>query len=138
MIQYRNKLSKLNCSDYISQKNAFKLQLIICRIFKVYRHFNSAVYYSLKIERVRELLLSNKMNLSEITYQLNYSSVSHLSKQFKMVTGICPSSLIKHGHSNKKKCSSQFSRSIRLPYIIFLVIFYLRRINTVSLIIIHK
>ncbi|MBU2062755.1 MAG: AraC family transcriptional regulator, partial [Bacteroidetes bacterium] len=41
-----------------------------------------------KIERAKELLLGNEHSLSEIAYQLNYSSVAHLSKQFKKVTGL--------------------------------------------------
>ncbi len=44
-----------------------------------------------KIERVKELLLYDKLNLTEISYRLNYSSVAHLSNQFKSVTGLTPS-----------------------------------------------
>jgi AraC-like DNA-binding protein len=43
-----------------------------------------------KIERVKELLLYNELNLTEISYKLNYSSVAHLSNQFKKVTGLSP------------------------------------------------
>ncbi|MEO6524060.1 MAG: AraC family transcriptional regulator [Mucilaginibacter sp.] len=44
-----------------------------------------------KTERVKELLVYNQLSLSEIAYQLNYSSVAYLSNQFKQVTGITPS-----------------------------------------------
>jgi len=44
-----------------------------------------------KIEKVKELLMYDEMNLTEIAYQLNYSSVGHLSNQFKKVTGFTPS-----------------------------------------------
>jgi len=44
-----------------------------------------------KIEKVKELLAYNEMNLNEISYKLNYSSVAHLSAQFKKVTGLTPS-----------------------------------------------
>ncbi|MFM2286839.1 MAG: hypothetical protein RLZZ543_2336, partial [Bacteroidota bacterium] len=44
-----------------------------------------------KIERVKELLLYDELNLTEISYKLNYSSVAHLSSQFKKVTGLSPS-----------------------------------------------
>ena len=44
-----------------------------------------------KIERVKQLLLINELTLTEIAYQLNYSSVSHLSTQFKNSTGLTPS-----------------------------------------------
>ena len=44
-----------------------------------------------KIERVKELLVYNELTLSEIAYQTGYSSVAHLSAQFKQVTGLTPS-----------------------------------------------
>ena len=44
-----------------------------------------------KIEKVKELLLYDEMNLTEISYELNYSSLAHLSAQFKKVTGLSPS-----------------------------------------------
>lgn len=44
-----------------------------------------------KIERVKELLVYNELNLTEIAYQMHYSSVAHLSSQFKKVTGLTPS-----------------------------------------------
>jgi len=48
-----------------------------------------------KIEKVKELLMYNEYNLTEISYKLNYSSVAHLSNQFKKVTGYSPSSFKK-------------------------------------------
>jgi len=44
-----------------------------------------------KVERVKELLLYNELSISEISYKLNYSSVAHLSTQFKKITGLTPS-----------------------------------------------
>jgi YesN/AraC family two-component response regulator len=44
-----------------------------------------------KIEKVKELLIYNELTLTEISYKLNYSSVAHLSNQFKKVTGLTPS-----------------------------------------------
>lgn len=44
-----------------------------------------------KIERVKELLVYNELNLTEIAYQMHYSSVAHLSTQFKKITGLTPS-----------------------------------------------
>jgi AraC-like DNA-binding protein len=48
-----------------------------------------------KIERVKELLIYNELSLSEIAYQMGYSSVAHLSSQFKQVTGLTPSAFKK-------------------------------------------
>ena len=44
-----------------------------------------------RIEKVKELLMYDELNLSEIAYKLGYSSVQHLSQQFKKVTGLTPS-----------------------------------------------
>lgn len=44
-----------------------------------------------KIEKVKELLMYDEYNLTEISYKLNYSSVAHLSNQFKKITGLSPS-----------------------------------------------
>ncbi|MDN5288563.1 MAG: helix-turn-helix protein [Mucilaginibacter sp.] len=48
-------------------------------------------YIAQKIERVKELLVYNELSLSEIAYQMGYSSVAYLSAQFKQVTGMTPS-----------------------------------------------
>lgn len=50
-----------------------------------------------KIEKAKELLVYNEMNLSEIALQLGYSSVAHLSAQFKKVTGLTPSAFKAQG-----------------------------------------
>lgn len=59
-----------------------------------------------KIEKVKELLVYDELNLSEISYKLGYSSVAHLSTQFKKVTGLTPSHFKKlgglHRHSLDK------------------------------------
>jgi len=45
---------------------------------------------SLKIERIKELILFDELTLTEISYKLRYSSVGHLSNQFKKITGLSP------------------------------------------------
>lgn len=44
-----------------------------------------------KIEKIKELLIYDELNITEISYKMNYSSVAHLSKQFKQITGLTPS-----------------------------------------------
>jgi len=57
-----------------------------------------------KIEKVKKLLLTEELHLSEIAYQMNYSSVSHLSSQFKKITGIRASDFrLMKMHSNKSR-----------------------------------
>ncbi len=55
-----------------------------------------------KIEKVKELLVYDELTLNEISYQLGYSSVQHLSNQFKKVTGLTPSYFKKMKHHNRK------------------------------------
>lgn len=55
-----------------------------------------------KIERVKELMLYDELNLTEISYKLNYSSVSHLSSQFKKVTGLTPTFFKRLKHARQK------------------------------------
>lgn len=55
-----------------------------------------------KIEKVKELLVYDELNLSEISFKLGYSSVAHLSAQFKKVTGLTPTHFKKKGHKYRK------------------------------------
>ena len=55
-----------------------------------------------KIERVKELLVYDEMNLSEIAFELDYSSLSHLSHQFKKITGLTPSHFKNIGGQKRK------------------------------------
>ncbi len=55
-----------------------------------------------KIEKVKEWLVYDELNLSEISYKLGYSSVQHLSSQFKKITGMTPSNFKKMGPSHRK------------------------------------
>ena len=55
-----------------------------------------------KIEKVKELLVYNELSLNEISFQLGYSSVQHLSNQFKKITGLTPSHF-KKLKENKRK-----------------------------------
>ncbi|HET9135016.1 MAG TPA: AraC family transcriptional regulator [Candidatus Kapabacteria bacterium] len=84
-------LESVNLSDYLSKKLNYS-----------YGHltslFSEATYMSIahftmmqKIERIKELLLEKELTLTEISYRLNYSSVAHLSNQFKKITGLTPS-----------------------------------------------
>ena len=59
-----------------------------------------------KIERIKELLVYDELTLSEIAFQLAYSSVAHLSAQFKKVTGLTPSHFKKLGGKSRKPIDS--------------------------------
>jgi AraC-like DNA-binding protein len=91
MVHYTDELPKVNYSDYISEK----LSLDYTHISKIFSEVKGITIEQFiiahKIERVKELLLYDELNLTQISYMLNYSSVSHLSRQFKKVTGLTPS-----------------------------------------------
>lgn len=91
MIHYSNELPKVNYSDYISQKLDYDYTYLSNTFSEVKGITIQQFIIINKIERVKELLLYDELNLSEIAYKLHYSSVAHLSNQFKKVTGLSPS-----------------------------------------------
>ena len=91
MIHYSDELPKRNDSDYISEKLNYDYTYL-SNIFSEVKGITIQQYIIMhKIERVKELLLYDELSLTEIAYQLHYSSVAHLSNQFKKVTGLTPS-----------------------------------------------
>lgn len=91
MVQNKNNQLKTNLSDYLSRELNHDYTYITNLFTQVEGTTIEQYFIAQKIERVKELLVYDEMSLSEISYQLNYSSVSHLSKQFKKVTGLTPS-----------------------------------------------
>jgi len=91
MIHYADELPQKNYSDYISEKLGYDYTYL-ANIFSEVMGINIQQYIiTHKIEKVKELLLYDELNLTEISYKLNYSSVAHLSNQFKKITGLSPS-----------------------------------------------
>ncbi len=91
MIHYSDELPKVNYSDYISEKLSYDYTYL-SNIFSEVKGTTIQQFIILhKIEKVKELLLYDELNLSQIAYKLHYSSVAHLSNQFKKVTGLTPS-----------------------------------------------
>ncbi len=97
MIHYSDELPKENYSDYISKKLTYDYTYL-SNIFSEVKGTTIQHFIIVhKIEKVKELLLYDQLNLSEISYKLHYSSVAHLSNQFKMITGLSPSFFKKLG-----------------------------------------
>ena len=91
MIHYSEELPKVNYSDYISGKLDYDYTYL-SNVFSEEKGITIQQYIiNNKIERVKELLLYDELNLTEISYRLHYSSVAHLSNQFRKITGISPS-----------------------------------------------
>jgi AraC-like DNA-binding protein len=91
MIHYTDELPKLNYSDYISEKLGYDYTYLSNLFSEVKGSTIQQFIIMHKIEKVKELLLYDELNLTEISYKLHYSSVAHLSNQFKKITGLSPS-----------------------------------------------
>ncbi len=90
MVHYTEEMPKVNYSVYISEKLGYDYTYL-ANIFSEVKGITIEYFIiAHKIERVKELLLYNELTLTEISYLLNYSSVAHLSNQFKKVTGLTP------------------------------------------------
>jgi len=90
MVHYCDEPPKTNFSDYLSKKLNHDYTYLSNLFSEVCGITIEHYIIAHKIERVKELLLYDELNLTEISYLLNYSSVSHLSAQFKKVTGLTP------------------------------------------------
>lgn len=106
MVHYEEELPKTNFSVYLSKKLNHDYTYLSNLFSEVkgitIEHF--IIFH--KIERVKELLVYNELTLSEIAWKMHYSSVSHLSNQFKKVTGLTPSYFKKMKHKRLKVLES--------------------------------
>ena len=91
LIHYSDNLTVLNYSDVISQKLGYDYKYL-SNIFSEVKGMTIQQFIIIhKIERIKELLLYDELNLSEISFKMGYSSVAHLCNQFKKITGLTPS-----------------------------------------------
>lgn len=90
LIHQTNDLPKINFSEYISDKLKHDYTYLANLFSEVTGETIEHYIIAHKIEQVKDLLLYDELNLTEISYKLNYSSVAHLSNQFKKVTGLTP------------------------------------------------
>lgn len=102
MVHYSDELPKVNYSDFISEKLHYDYTYLSNTFAEVKGITIQQFIIINKIERVKELLLYDELNLTQISYKLHYSSVAHLSNQFKKITGISPS-FFKKLRKNRKE-----------------------------------
>lgn len=93
---------KVNLSDYLSDILHLDYTYISNQFSEAEGTTIEKFFIAQKIERVKELLAYNELSLSEISMRLNYSSVAHLSAQFKKVTGVTPSQYRQNGEGTRK------------------------------------
>jgi AraC-like DNA-binding protein len=91
MIHEADELPEINYSEYISQKMQHEYNSLAAIFAEVKGITIQQFIIYHKIERAKELLLYNDFSLTDIAYKLHYSSVAHLSSQFKKITGLSPS-----------------------------------------------
>jgi AraC-like DNA-binding protein len=90
MVHDSNDMIKINHSNYISERLNLDYTYL-SNVFSEVKGITIQQYIIMhKIEKVKELLMYHELNLTEIAYRLNYSSVAHLSNQFKKITGFTP------------------------------------------------
>lgn len=90
-VHYSDEPLTVNFSEYLSQKLNYDYTYLANLFSEVQGTTIEKFLIAHKIERVKELLVYNELNLTEIAYRMHYSSVAHLSAQFKKVTGLTPS-----------------------------------------------
>ena len=102
LVQNQNNQLDRTLSEYLSDE-LHQDYSALSNLFSEVEGITIEKYYILqKIEKVKELLVYDELTLSEIAFQLNYSSVSYLSNQFKKVTGLTPSHFKKLGTIKRK------------------------------------
>ena len=91
MVHHTQEAIKTNFSDFISAKLNYDYTYLSNLFSEVQGTTIEQFIISHKIERIKELMIYGELNITEIAWQMNYSSVAHLSNQFKKVTGLSPS-----------------------------------------------
>jgi AraC-like DNA-binding protein len=91
MVHYTDTLPKINFSNYLSEKLDYDYTYLSNLFSETEGTTIEHFILTHKIERVKELIIYDELNLTEIAFKLHYSSVSHLSNQFKKITGLTPS-----------------------------------------------
>lgn len=91
MVHYTDELPKVNFSDYLSEKLNHDYTYMANLFSEIQGTTIEKFIITHKIERVKELIIYDEVNLTEIAWMMHYSSVAHLSNQFKKITGLTPS-----------------------------------------------
>lgn len=90
LVHYNDDQIKINLSVYLSEKLNFNYTYLANLFSEVKGITIEQFYLAHKIEKVKELLIYDELNLTEIAWKMHYSSVAHLSNQFKKMTGLTP------------------------------------------------
>ncbi|MFA9192702.1 helix-turn-helix transcriptional regulator [Flavobacterium sp. FZUC8N2.13] len=91
MVHHSDDIIKVNFSDYLSEKMNHDYTYLSNLFSEVQGTTIEQFIISHKTERIKELIIYGEHNITEIAWKMGYSSVAHLSSQFKKVTGLSPS-----------------------------------------------
>ncbi|MBN1924211.1 MAG: helix-turn-helix transcriptional regulator [Prolixibacteraceae bacterium] len=91
LVHYTEEQIKVNLSDYLSEKLNYDYTYLANLFSEVKGITIEKFFLTHKIEKVKELIVYDELTLTEIAYKMHYSSVAHLSNQFKKITGLTPS-----------------------------------------------
>lgn len=91
MVHHSDEIIKINFSDYLSEKMNHDYTYLSNLFSEAQGNTIEHYIISHKIERIKELIIYGEHNITEIAWKMGYSSVAHLSNQFKKVTGQSPS-----------------------------------------------
>ena len=91
MVHHTNEQMKVNFSEFLSEKLNHDYTYLANLFSEVQGTTIEQFIIAHKIERIKELIIYGELNITEIAWKMNYSSVAHLSNQFKKVTGLTPS-----------------------------------------------
>lgn len=102
MVHHSNEVIKVTFSHYLSEKLNHDYTYLSNLFSEVQGSTIEQFVLAHKTERIKELIIYGELNITEIAYKMNYSSVAHLSNQFKKMTGLSPSHF-KKLKENKRK-----------------------------------
>jgi AraC-like DNA-binding protein len=91
MVHHSDEVVKINFSNFLSEKLGHNYTYLANLFSEVQGTTIEQFLISHKIERIKELIIYGELNITEIAWKMNYSSVAHLSNQFKKATGLSPS-----------------------------------------------
>jgi AraC family transcriptional regulator len=101
-VQKGNVEEHLSLTKFVGEK-VFKDYSAVSKLFSQLEGITLEQFFNLqKIEKVKEWLIYNEQSLTQIAFNLGYSSTQHLSSQFKNITGMTPSQFKKLGALNRK------------------------------------
>lgn len=91
MVHHSEEVIKINFSHYLSEKLQYDYTYLANLFSEVQGTTIEQYIIAHKVERIKELIIYGELNITEIAWKMNYSSVAHLSNQFKKMTGLTPS-----------------------------------------------